>query len=280
MSNLLNQEVEPIVDDVVEPIVEDKPIDDGPKLSFPDGWKDLLSDDFKNDPSLEPIKDANDLVKSFINAQRMIGADKFTLPSKHDDGTELRGILNKLGLPTEVDKYEINGSEEHKEFLDSFKAKAHELGVLPQQAQGIFDHINETITAANEAEEKEMTEAALAEQEALKQEWGQGFSAKIGMANKAIDHLAGEDNELKEYLRSPAIGGDPKLVKLFAQVGEMLKDDNVISDSNNKWGKSPEEAGREITNIMGNPNHPYNNAEHPGHMAAVEEVQKLTQMTI
>lgn len=111
-----------------------------PAFSLPENWKDSLAEDLKGDPSLDVIKDFEGLVKTYVHSQRMLGSDKIHLPSKHDDGSELRGVLHKLGLPTELDNYDLGVEAENKEMFDAFKNKAHELGVLPSQAGEMFKH--------------------------------------------------------------------------------------------------------------------------------------------
>jgi hypothetical protein len=266
------------------PPVDNPPVDDntggGPDFNLPENWKELAG--FKDDPALEPIKDFKGLVSSMVNAQRMIGADKIQLPNKHDDGSQLREIFHKLGLPSEADKYEIKAEiEEGSEgLLNAFKEKAYELGVLPGQAQDLFQHMYKTYNETDNQAFEEFNKQRIHEQEALKKEWGQGYDGKIQLATNAIKHLAGEDQNLFDHLVSAEVGGDPKMVKMFAKIGEMLKEDNIISDAQGKWGKTPEEAQAEIESIMGDSKHPYNDGTHPSHARAVQEVLKLREMTL
>lgn len=259
----------------------DTPIDTPVDIQFPENWKEAVPEDLRNDPSMQAIKDIPGLMKSYVNAQRMIGADKIVVPNKYDDGTQLREALIKLGLPKEVDEYKINkadGLEIADEMISNFASKAHELGVLPNQAEALFNHILGEHSASTNKEIEDYNKQIIEEQEALKQEWGQGYEANIDLARKAANHLADGNQELLEHLTSPTIGGDPKMVKIFSKIGAMLKEDNIISDAKNNWGKTPEDAKREYMDIMGDPNHPYNNGKHPSHAAAVKEVSKLFQM--
>lgn len=211
----------------------------------------------------------------------MLGADKVVLPSKHDDGTQLRAVLNKLGLPVEKEKYDIKfeaKDETTKQIFEAFKEKAFEAGILPKQAEQLFTAINQKQEEATLKEFEDYNKALIAEQDTLKKEWGQGFDANINIVKGAIKHLAGDDQALLEHLTSDDLGADPKFIKIMHKVGLMLKEDNIISDGAGKWGTSPEDAKKQIGSIISDANHPYNNRNHPNHLAAVQEVYKLHEM--
>lgn len=249
------------------------------EVAIPENWKMALPEEFRNDPSLGSIVDIQGLAKSYVNAQKMIGGDKIMVPNKYDDGSQLREALHKLGLPGDVGEYKIKAAEGvEEEKLSEFVGKAHEIGILPKQAEALFNHIHENeVQSATKMIEKHDREL-LAEQEELKKEWGQGFQAKVDLASNAVQHFAGEDKELMEYLTSVDIGGDPKLVKFFSKVGEMLKEDGIINEATGNLGKTPAEAETEINSIMGNLEHPYHNSQHQSHKDALAEVQNLFNM--
>ena len=52
-------------------------------------WKASLEDGVKNDPSLADIQDVSGLAKSYIHAQKMVGADKVALPKENASEEEL-----------------------------------------------------------------------------------------------------------------------------------------------------------------------------------------------
>jgi len=266
--------VEPIADAPVEPIETPTPPVD---ITFPENWKESLDEDFRNDPSMAAINDIQGLAKSYVNAQRMIGSDKFVVPGKHDDGTQFREAMVKMGLPQDVADYKVAGVEgADADLFTSFTAKAHELGIMPNQAEAIFGHIYADYTKGQEDLVSVHNNELLADQDALKKDWGQGFEANIYTANKAVNFLADGDEAMRDHLVN--LGNDPKTVRMLHKIGGMLQEDNHISAPTGKWGKTPGEAQSEYESIMGNPKHPYNNGSHPAHSAAVAEVSKLFEM--
>ena len=85
-------------------------------------WKEALPEDVREDPSMEAIQTVDNLAKSYVNAQKMIGADKIIVPNKYAEANEWQDVFTKLGLPESVDKYEISAKEEvDQEFFDKFK---------------------------------------------------------------------------------------------------------------------------------------------------------------
>lgn len=278
-SSLLNNE--PTSTETLETTTENTPAPN--PISIPENWKEALEEDFRNDPSLQPIQSLQDLAKSYINAQKMVGADKIQLPNKYDDGTQLRNVLTKLGLPTELDKYDIKPKDveiENEELFNSFKAQAHKLGILPHQAKEMFQFLH---SQGVEQEQQLMEQMEKQTQEAvssLQKEWGAAFKNKIELAQMATKHIAGEDEALYNMLISPQFGNNPAIVKAFARVGEMLAEDKIISGiPKDDMAKSPAEAQREIETIYGDKTHPYNLPDHPRHAASVKEMQELFKLT-
>ena len=45
-------------------------------------WKESLSEELRSDKSLENIKDIEGLAKSYVHAQKLVGADKIPVPNK------------------------------------------------------------------------------------------------------------------------------------------------------------------------------------------------------
>jgi hypothetical protein len=266
------------------PPVDNPPVDDntggGPDFNLPENWKELAG--FKDDPALEPIKDFKGLVSSMVNAQRMIGADKIQLPNKHDDGSQLREIFHKLGLPSEADKYEIKAEiEEGSEgLLNAFKEKAYELGVLPGQAQDLFQHMYKTYNETDNQAFEEFNKQRIHEQEALKKEWGQGYDGKIQLATNAIKHLAGEDQNLFDHLVSAEVGGDPKMVKMFAKLGKCSKKITLFQTHRANGGKLLKKPRQKLSQLWEILSTHTMTERTPSHARAVQEVLKLREMTL
>lgn len=251
-----------------------------PQNNAPD-WRASLPDDIKGEESLKVIHDIPSLAKSYLNAQKMIGADKIGVPSKHWSDDDWQMFYNKIGRP-ELDKYEVALPKDAKfidpELVKELKPIAHKMGVMPKQLEKIV----EWYEAKNGANAKQAEEATLKEIETnlgnLKKEWGVAYEDKLNYAKNVLKEHA--PPELIDLInKDPITGNNPHLIKLLNKVGEILYKEGNIPEGGTTSGKhTPEEALRMAHVIMGDSAHPYNNAEHANHKAAVKEVNDLMAM--
>lgn len=248
------------------------------QVVFPENWKLGLPEELQKSGSLEAIQDIPSLVKSYINAQKLIGADKIPMPSKHATPEEWRAVYHKLGLPQDVKDYKIELPKDaaiDESFTPEFAKKAHELGIMPQQAQNLMNWFNDLNKKAMEDASKNYQTQVQEGISSLRKEWGASFDQEVAAAQAAVEHLGGP--EFKAYLAKNGLDNDPVLAKVFAKVGAMLKEDgvNVGGNAVGTGALSPAAAQDQINQIMGDMNHPYWHGDHPGHKAAVEEMSKL-----
>lgn len=251
-----------------------------PSVKYPENWKLGLSKELQEDSALKVIHDIPALVKSYIHAQRAIGADKLVLPSKHATAEEWRAVYEKLGLPKDVKEYKIEAPKDvgfDDTFVSTLATKAYELGVLPTQAQALVNWMGEQNKNAVVDLKKSLTTQTEESVGKLKTEWGAAFDEKVSDAQKAVSHFA--DADAIKYLNESGLTNDPTLVKLFAKVAGVLKEDGIIRE--NAQGSSvltPAEAKTQMGIIMANMDHPFYQKEHPNHKAAVDEVTNLRKM--
>ena len=129
-----------------EPALSGDPTTNTPEVST--DWKASLSDEVRADKSLENIKDIESLAKSYVHAQKLVGAEKIPVPNKYATEKDWDAVYEKLGRPKSADGYKYQLPEEQKvdeTALKNFSAQAHKLGLLPTQAQGVVNFYNEMI---------------------------------------------------------------------------------------------------------------------------------------
>lgn len=245
----------------------------------PQSWRDSLPDDLKQSPSLSKFQDVSDLAKSYAHLEKTMGKDKFTLPDKHATEQDWRDLMGKLGVPESVDQYEIKIPEDaplEEGFADWYKQTAHELGVLPQQAQKLMDSFiakNTEFMQQAEGAQKAQVETSLGE---LKAEWGANFDERVVMAKRVVKELGGED--LQKALNETGAGNDARIIKAFSKMAEFFAEDSDVRGGLANRGVTPEQALEQARGIMADTSHPWNNATHPNHKAARAEVDKLYQL--
>jgi hypothetical protein len=220
-----------------------------------------------------------DLAKGYAHAQSLIGRDKIPVPGKHATAEEYRAAFQKLGLPVEIDKYDIklpspsDGSKPDEAFFGKFKEKAFELGVMPNQAQALLNWYDEESGAMMKEIQTTHQEGQTAKVDALKKEWGEAFEDKMGKANEALKEFADEDM-IKE-MKEAGLFENTALLRFMSKVSDNLNEDTFKGDSIVGIGKTKDAIQSEINTIMGNPQSPYHDASHPNHKIEVARVQKL-----
>ena len=239
-------------------------------------WKASLSDEVRADKSLENIKDIESLAKSFVHAQKMVGADKIPVPNKFATDKDWDAVYEKLGRPKTAEEYKFNLPEDQKvddAALKNFSTQAHKLGLLPGQAEGMVKFYNEmrsTELAAAESTATGQREKAITE---LKTEWGQAYDQKLQQANNVVANVFPKgfmDTNLEDGTK---LGDHPAVIKAFASLAGKMGEDNIVQASG-PTHMTPKQIDKEILALQA-PGSAYWLKNHPGHDAAVEEVKNL-----
>lgn len=243
-------------------------------------WKDSLPEDLRAEKALESINDISGLAKSYIHAQKLVGADKIPVPNKHATDEDWQAVYNKLGRPDSPDKYEFNLGETtvDQNAMKAFKEAAHRNGLLPKQAEGIikfYDEMtNNMLTDLNtKAEQGRMN----AEQE-LKKEWGAAYNQKLQAVQAASQKYLSSDFAHLTLSDGTKIGDHPAFVKAFAAIASDLGEDQVISGNGPQY-LTPAEIDKQVRELQA-PGSAYWQKNHPNHAAAVQDVQDLLAMKL
>jgi hypothetical protein len=262
---------------VSEPPLAEPRWDDN--VEYPEGVDETI----KGDPTLKAfVKDNKinyaNLMKSYINAQKLVGRDKVVLPNHKSSQEEWDNFYSKMGRPA-LDKYEIKtpeGSEVDKDFLSQFKETAYKQGLLPKQAEELFNWYNTTLSSKHEEMVGAQTQKIESEHFALKKEWGMGFDKEIDLAKRALRQFASED-EIKLF-KEAGLTGDVRFIKLMNKIGKGLKEDSFSHESAGNFGITKQEAQNKINSMYADSKGAYMNKAHPGHKGALDEMLKLNEI--
>jgi hypothetical protein len=243
----------------------------------PVGFLDSLPEDLRMEPSLRNFTDPASLAKSYVHAQRMIGADKIPLPGKTATDEDWANVWAKLGRPQAPSEYQLQfenpllaGSD-----LESFKQSAFEAGLNNRQVERMAKFLESTVSGA-ETSRSEMTEKAVydAEQE-LRQEFGQAFEQRMALAYNAAKQLLGDADMLDEVQLADGrmLGDHPQVVRMFAKLAEQIGEDKLLGETS-ELIMTPQEANMRIAE-MTRRDSPYWDKLHPEHDTYVDEVLRL-----
>ena len=240
---------------------------------FADNWKDGLPEELRNEPSLAGVKNLTTLAKSYVNAQKMVGKNKISIPGENATDDERNAFFTALGRPATAndykhDKVEIpEGYELDEEQVAAFRETAFNMG-LSQEAF-------EKALAFDLARTRQNTEAALAEYNReydetmakLQQQYGDKLPARISQVDKALTTFG-----IKDLFVEKGLTNNYQIFEALANIGARISESKLKDGEVQQNFKTPQQ---QIEEIYADPNGAIYNAEHPGHDKAVAEVKRL-----
>jgi hypothetical protein len=242
-------------------------------------WRASLGDDIRHDPSLASIQDINGLAKSYVHAQRLVGADKVAIPKEEASADEWNDFYNRLGRP---EKYELQRPElnEGLNYDSAMEEKMlgimHQAGLTQAQANklysGYMEHVNGEFGEMSKG--REMQQAEWDRQ--IRNEFGRAYDERVDMAQRAAAEFGGE--EFLGWLDESGMGDHPMLVKMFAKIGQQMMEAGVDPQGRGQsFMLTPDAARQEIARLQRDPNFmaQYSDSEKDGHNAAIEKMQQL-----
>lgn len=251
---------------------------DGAKGGGTADWRSQLPKELQEDATLKKYTSVSALAGAYLNAQKLIGADKIAIPGKHATEEDWKNVYKKLGVPEKVDEYQVKfkeGVSIDEKFSKSFREFAHSKGILPSQAQALADWFSD-VNAGSEAEiANEQKQQFAKTVETLKKDWGNSFDLQVARANKVIQEAGGD--ELAQHFATLGLGGDAKVMKFLAKVGEDLYGEHkFVEGQGGASTLTPKEIDAKIASLT--KESAYFEKTHPNHKAVVAEVQDLFKL--
>lgn len=245
----------------------------------PASFLDMLPEDLRQEPSLRSFTNPADLAKSYVHAQRMIGADKVALPGKSATDDEWRAIYQRLGAPDDPQKYEFTESPQvlDESAIGEFRNAAFEAGLNNRQAETVAKFMDSTLQGAQAKFEQQAEELRYGGEQELRKEWGQAFDQRVELAYKAAVDTLGSADLLDEIKLADGrmLGDHPAIVKMFAKIAEQIGEDSLVGETS-EMVMTPADAAQRISE-MTRRDSPYWDKMHPEHDKYVQEVLRLRE---
>ena len=220
-----------------------------------------------------------DVLKSYVNLERQVGADKVVLPSEGSNLAEWEG-WQKLGTPEKAEDYELSAPEGYEaysqELSDWFRGAAHEMKLPAQMAQGFHDRYVEYMMAQAEGAQTQRADQQSEWEGELQKEYGNAFPQRVEAAKRAIREYGSP--ELEQLLADTGLGSNPHVVRAFVKAGIALGSGPVFKDgeTSGQFGTTPEMAMEQIAALRGHPG--YFDPGHPEHNALKNKMQRLSDL--
>lgn len=249
-----------------------------------EGWRDGLSDDIKNDPSLASFKDVEGLAKSYVHSQKMIGTEKMPTPREDWDEASWNAFYEKAGRPANAEEYadpsvELpEGINLDSDTINTFKDKFHELGLSSKQASGLMDYYFNDVVKNHETMQDNNSKTLEEATQTLRNDFGRDFDLNIELARGALRKF-GDDN-LISMLEESGLGNNPDLIKAFANVGRMVSEDDARGGNSSLQLNGSANAQSELQNLKmdGDFQSKLMDRNAVGHNEALERWQSLHNM--
>lgn len=232
------QEIEPAAEEAIEETTQETQEEVTPTES---SWFDNLPEELKESSYLAKFKDKslNDVLKSAVNAQALIGK-KIEDFSKE----EIEGFYGKLGKPESPEGYKF-AEELGEDAVNDFRQAFHQANLTQEQAKNLSDQFIMAQRATQEAQAKEIELKMVDVKNELMKEFGSAYDQRIQLATKAIKDVGGED--LLKAINESGLGYNSNVIKSFAKLGMELGESKIVdADRASAFGVSPEEAKSEI----------------------------------
>lgn len=248
-----------------------------------------LSPDVASNPAMTTFikdgkMDVGNVVKSYLEAQTLIGKKGMPLPADENDNEGWNRVFDTLGRPKTADEYkfpelaELNAPEGFKvsdELTKGFRAWAHKAGLNSKQAAMLYKEFMASQIGEFNRLAQEKNDVRSAAETGLRTKYGAAYEQKIANVGKLLKAFA--DQEDAKYFTEGA-GNDPRFVRLLSKIAEKMGEDGILGTRQPGFTLSPQEAQAEISKINNDKAHPYWDAAHLEHAAAVIRMADLLKM--
>ena len=242
-------------------------------------FKDLIPESFREEKSLENFNNMEDFVKSYLHAQKMVGADKIPVPNKHSTDEDWNEVFKRLGAPGSPDdyKYDFKDQEMDSQQVQEFNKTAHRLGLLPKQAEGLIKFYNEMNGNIAANQEEAAAQAQLNVETELRKEFGPQFNKRLDQAKRLAVNSLGQDFLENTYLKDGSrLGDNLQVIKAFSDLADKLSEDPIIQGDGSSY-MTAKDIEKEITELT-QEGSAYWDKNHINHQKSVDEVLKLREM--
>lgn len=190
------------------------------------------------------------MMRSLVHNKSMVGADKVAKPQKNWDESKYHDFFKQIGLPDSVDNYDFEvrglpeGQKPDDKFIGSFKEKAYEAGILPQQAEKLVEWFNQTNSSKNEEIQSQIKNEFEQSRLELQKEYGSSLEGKLKQGFDTLKLFASDDEI--ESMTKKGLLDEPDVARLLIKITDNLNDDHFESDLLDQSGMTPAQADQRL----------------------------------
>ena len=241
-------------------------------------FKSLIPKEYKEEKALSNFNNMEDLLKSYLHAQKMVCANKIAVPNKMATEDDWKEVFKKLGAPEKPDdyKYSFKEDEINPEQLKSFNETAHKLGLLPKQAENLIKFYQEMNSVGEQSKLQTAQAKQLEAESLLKKEFGAEYGKRLDQAKRLASETFGKELLNNTILQDGSrLGDNVEIIRAFTMLADKLSEDEIVKGDDVGY-MTAGQIEKEISQLT-EEGSAYWNKNHPNHRKAVEEVYKLRQ---
>lgn len=187
------------------------------------GWGNVSEEDFSY-ISNKGFSAPRDLLKSYRELEKAYSS-KVSIP-KDGDKEGFDKLYMKLGMPQDVDGFDIDFLDEDKEIGNQFKQVCLENNILPQSAKAIYDWFVKSRDEEFGKANKSWEDNSLREMKEVEDEWGSNAKRNMEMMKRGIRLLSSDENVIENMEQAL---GTKEMMKTCCRLGEALSEDNSVA---------------------------------------------------
>jgi len=254
----------------------------GPDGKLAADWIQRLPEDIRNEECLKLVPDFPGAIKQLVHAKKVVGTNKVAIPTEKSSPEEWSAYYDAGGRPKTPADYKATIPEELKslftdERIEATRKLAHEIGISQKQFDQYLKHEIEMSVQVLEKEQKEVEQARLNAESALKKEFGAAYEERMHVAKVLIAESFPDSEERQAFLEK--YGDDPDFIRFASKIGNRLVESKAMIAEITQ--QTPKEAQTKIHDLMNTPG--YLNGqlarEDPAkHRAIVNELRELNKL--
>lgn len=200
----------------------------GSQKEPPEDWRaNLIPEDIREDPAFADFKSPQDVMRSYLNAQKLIGKDKLVRPDENSPKEVWEEFYKVAGRPENAEDYSLpeDMGEDAKKLFDeealkSFKELAHENGVPKSAFEKMLGKYAEYIEGVQSQQSESMNQRITEGLQALEKEVGrEKYENMLSTANAGLEAI-GDESLSELILGNEELRNHPGMIKLFSMIGE------------------------------------------------------------
>lgn len=241
------------------------------KTMVNDRWRDAVDPEYGAHASTKDFQSLNDVLKSYVNQQKLIGGEKLPKPNEKWGQEDWTNLMNQLGRPTEATGYNLNKPENAPETYDYDANKKwygdifHKANLTDGQSQVVWNALQEAQIKNGQTKEEKKQVFYQEGIDGLKKKYGDAYPKAVDKANYALSQID-KTGELKQWLNKTGLSSHPVMIEAFISAGQFFSEDSIANRNESSTGSlTPKQYEAKANAMLNDKESPLNDKRHPQH---------------